>query len=66
MKLEASSVLAAIAGLLPLSGFAQQAASLDSDELQEIVVTAEKRSENIQEVPITITAFSKVSCARKV
>jgi iron complex outermembrane receptor protein len=59
MKLEASSVLAAIAGLLPLSGFAQQAASLDSDELQEIVVTAEKRSENIQEVPITITAFSE-------
>ena len=29
-----------------------------ADELQEIVVTAQKRSENIQNVPIAITAFT--------
>ncbi|MGO9930232.1 MAG: TonB-dependent receptor [Steroidobacteraceae bacterium] len=29
-----------------------------ADEIQEIVVTAEKRSENIQNVPISITAFT--------
>ena len=33
-------------------------ASFADDVLQEIVVTAEKRSENIQNVPIAITAFT--------
>src|SRR5580658_391923 len=61
MKLEASCVLAAVSALVPLSAFAQTtlANSAESDELQEIVVTAEKRSENIQDVPIAITAFSE-------
>jgi iron complex outermembrane receptor protein len=61
MKLEASCVLAAVTGLLPLSVFAQSisADTGSADELQEIVVTAEKRSENIQDVPIAITAFSE-------
>jgi iron complex outermembrane recepter protein len=36
---------------------AQQATS-PSDELQEVVVTAEKRTANIQDVPISITAVS--------
>jgi iron complex outermembrane recepter protein len=58
MKLDASWVLAAFGGLLPLSAFAQTTTA-DSDELAEIVVTAEKRSENIQQVPIAITAFSE-------
>ena len=58
MKPDASWVLAAIGGLAPLSAFAQTT-SADSDELAEIVVTAEKRSENIQVVPIAITAFSE-------
>jgi iron complex outermembrane receptor protein len=34
------------------------AATATSDTLEEIVVTAEKRSENLQNVPIAITAFT--------
>ena len=33
-------------------------AAFADDVLQEIVVTAEKRSENVQSVPIAITAFT--------
>jgi iron complex outermembrane receptor protein len=55
-------ILAAIlaAGTAPV-GFAQQAAtssSADSDTLQEIVVTAEKREEKLQDVPIAITVVN--------
>jgi iron complex outermembrane receptor protein len=39
-------------------GLAQQTAATGSDQLQEVVVTAEKRSENIQDVPIAVTAFT--------
>ncbi len=42
-------------------GFAQQAGSQQAKapaQLEEIVVTAEKRSENIQQVPIAVTAFT--------
>lgn len=67
MKLEASCVLAVVSSLLPLSAFAQTASANSGslDELQEIVVTAEKRSENIQEVPISITAFSETELRSK-
>jgi iron complex outermembrane recepter protein len=41
--------------LFVLSGVA---AAATSDSLEEIVVTAEKRSENLQNVPIAITAFT--------
>ncbi|HEV2702830.1 MAG TPA: TonB-dependent receptor [Steroidobacteraceae bacterium] len=34
------------------------AAAADADTLQEVVVTAERRSENVQTVPIAITAFT--------
>ena len=37
---------------LPVSSFA------DDDELQEVVVTAQKRSERLQDVPAAITAVS--------
>jgi iron complex outermembrane receptor protein len=37
------------------------AAAAESDQLQEVVVTAEKRSENLQEVPIAVTAFTAES-----
>jgi iron complex outermembrane recepter protein len=36
---------------------AQQAARSDASNLQEIVVTAERRSENVQTIPIAITAL---------
>jgi iron complex outermembrane receptor protein len=35
-----------------------QGTSVESGGLEEVVVTAERREENIQEVPITVTAFS--------
>src|ERR1700733_6453124 len=44
---------------LPLAAFSQTSAVADTGTLEEIVVTAEKRTENIQEVPIAITAFSE-------
>src|ERR1700719_3966167 len=55
-----------VGGILLLAGtasaVAQQAPSAappaDSGVLQEIVVTAERRSENIQSVPIAVTAFT--------
>jgi len=55
---------ALIAGLLaaPSLSLAQTAPSTttaaNTDQIQEIVVTAEKRSENVQNVPIAITAFT--------
>src|SRR5271154_5656706 len=44
---------AALAQLAPAAGTAQQAGALD-----EIVVTAERRGEQLQNTPISITAFS--------
>ena len=46
------SIAAAVAAtLLGSAAFADQ-------QLEEIVVTAQKRSENVQKVPIAITAFT--------
>ena len=42
---------------LPLAAEAQQIA------LEEIVVTARKRSESLQEIPVAITAFSSQQMA---
>jgi iron complex outermembrane recepter protein len=52
-----SMLLISALGLAPLPLQAQQA------QLQEIVVTAERRSENIQNVPIAITAVSGADLA---
>jgi iron complex outermembrane recepter protein len=49
-------VAGAVAALAASPGDAQQATS--SSQLAEIVVTAEKRSENIQTVPLTVQAFT--------
>ena len=61
-----------IAGLATGAGgaFAQTApeaapASTDSGALQEVVVTAERRSENVQNVPIAITAFTAESLQQR-
>src|SRR5579863_6083606 len=45
--------------LLPLTAYSQTATVADTGTLEEIVVTAEKRVENIQDVPIAITAYSE-------
>jgi iron complex outermembrane receptor protein len=45
-------------GAAIVAGSAVRAQTNASDQLMEIVVTAEKRSENVQRVPIAITAFT--------
>lgn len=59
--LGSASALALIAALTP-AAMAQDAEQAQADPadrggIQEIVVTAQKRSENVQDVPIAITAF---------
>ena len=44
---------------------AEEGAGASSGALEEITVTAEKRSENVQDVPIAITAFSESSLRAK-
>jgi outer membrane receptor protein involved in Fe transport len=45
--------------VLPVgAAFAQQPATDDNAGLEEVVVTAERRSENLQNVPVTVTAVS--------
>jgi iron complex outermembrane receptor protein len=39
-------------------GFAQQAKSQAPQQLEEVVITAEKRTETVQQVPIAVSAFS--------
>lgn len=56
---------------LVLSGFALSslfssiAIAQDSWELEEVIVTAQKRAESIQDVPMSITAFSGDELARR-
>src|SRR5450631_4891145 len=59
MNLKALGLVGAISSLLPLAAAAQTSAGAGAGTLAEIVVTAEKRVENIQDVPIAITAFSE-------
>jgi iron complex outermembrane recepter protein len=50
------AALAVAGALLVASGVAAAASS--DEQLQEVVVTAQRRSENLQDVPIAITAFT--------
>jgi outer membrane receptor protein involved in Fe transport len=54
------TVAALLMGSTTLSGaaFAQDAAVADEGGIEEIVVTAQKRSENLQSVPMSVQAFS--------
>lgn len=54
----AKSALLAAACFMPAQVLAQSSASVDAGGVQEIVVTAQKRAENLQKVPIAISAFS--------
>jgi len=65
--LNGSTSLLAV-GLLavPQQALAQEAAALPKAEgLEEIVVTAQKRKENLQVTPIAVTAFSAAALANK-
>jgi iron complex outermembrane receptor protein len=57
LALALSSVLSAIAITLPAFA-ADTDENANESELTEIVVTAEKRAENLQEVPIAVSAFT--------
>ena len=61
--------LAAIAiALSPSQAFAQDqaaAAEADAPGIEEIVVTAQRREENLQDVPISVSAFSAEQIAAK-
>jgi len=50
-------VLAGVAGAAMMAA-AGQAAAQETTALEEIVVTAQKRSENLQDVPVSVTAFT--------
>ena len=60
MNLIRSTTCGAIASFLiiPLTGFVAPTASAQMAALEEIVVTARKREESIQDVPLSITAFT--------
>ncbi len=51
-----SAAVMALLAAAPCAAFAQ--AQADPVGLEEVVVTAQKRAENVQDVPISITAFS--------
>lgn len=62
-KRHSKSILTAILGFLTLGGMqsdpvAAQDASASEPALEEVIVTARKRSENLQDTPISITAFT--------
>jgi outer membrane receptor protein involved in Fe transport len=60
MKTTLIAVLLSAACVLVQPSFAQNAVNASSDTLAEIVVTATKRSERLQDVPVSITAETGV------
>ncbi len=58
MRSTVTVAAAVITALALYSTTAAAQAGAKSEELDEVVVTARKRTENLQEVPISITAFS--------
>lgn len=60
----ASAAALVLAGVLPASHASAQAAAKPG-QLEEVVVTAQKRSEKLQRVPIAVTAFTAAELKRK-
>jgi len=57
--LSAQSAMLALSAVLPLSAMAQEAtpAVAPTGELQQVVVTAQRRAENIKDVPVSVSAL---------
>lgn len=65
MKTQWMATTALIALSLPAGGYAQSTSkAAPSAEIQEIIVTAEKRSANVQDVPVALTVISGDEIAR--
>jgi iron complex outermembrane recepter protein len=58
-----SSIVFAV--LLPGAAFAQSAPAAASGKLEDVVVTAQRRSESVQDVPIAVSAFSPAELERR-
>ncbi len=56
---------ASLLGLLASPVFAQDAAQADTGGIEEIVVTAQRTAQSLQDVPISITAFSSEALQRQ-
>jgi iron complex outermembrane recepter protein len=59
------SLVALAVALLPAAAFAQATAPDNDAGISEIVVTAQRREENLQDVPISVSAFGASEIARK-
>ena len=56
-----ASLAALLFAAAPVQAQEQDASAADSGTLEEVVVTARKREESLQETPISITAFSSAT-----
>ena len=54
-------LLASTAAVLPSAAYAQDAAPEDAADSTEIIVTAQRRSESLQKVPISLQALGEVA-----
>lgn len=57
MRVSRLLLSAAVCALVPSAAFAQDSGQADSG-LEEIIVTAQKREQNMQDVPVAVTALS--------
>jgi iron complex outermembrane recepter protein len=60
-----STVVPMAALLLPMPAAAQAAPAADDTGITDIVVTAQRREENLQDVPISVSAFTAEQIAEK-
>ena len=53
-----TAVLIAISAALPLAGQAQTQSDDAPIQLEEVIVTANRRAQNLQEVPMSVSAYT--------